>query len=236
MTGSPDLRLILAVHAVGLPAEIGKTGFVPMDQEVAVRSLETAGLWFGPRKVLEELEDYRQVIPYIVLRVRDRLIRYTRTPAGGETRLHGRMSVGLGGHVDLLDAKSCGDRFDLLGTVEQAAERELREELGEITCERRRWIGLLVDNDTSVGRVHIALIGLWDIHDLPHGETEEAVGEVTMASLRELKADAENLETWSALLLPWLELELKASDRLDRLKCEAGDGGTHEGVGPALGL
>jgi predicted NUDIX family phosphoesterase len=114
----------------------------------------------------------------------------------------------------LVGVQSCDDRFDLRVTVERAAKRELAEELGEVTYGLRRWIGLLVDNDTSVGRVHIGLIGLWDLRDLPDGETEDAVGDVTVVSLRELKADANNLETWSAMLLPWLESELKTSGNL----------------------
>lgn len=210
MSASPELRLILAADASGLPPELGQTGFVPMEHGAAIGLLESAGLWFGPRRMLEELESYRQVIPYIVLRVGDRLVRYRRTPAGGEARLHGRTSVGLGGHVDLADAKSSGERFDLLGTVEEAAGREMREELGDVVCLRRRWVGLLVDNDTPVGRVHIGLIGMWDIDGLPDRASEDAVGEVAAVSLTDLKDDSASLETWSALLLPWLETQLAA--------------------------
>lgn len=208
MISSPELRLILATNTEGLPPQVGKTGFVPMQHGEAIDFLAQAGVWFGPRRVLEEREDYRQIIPYIVLCVGDRVVRYTRTPAGGETRLHGRMSVGLGGHVDLVDSKTSGDRFELLGTVEKAAERELQEELGEVICTRRRWAGLLVDNDTAVGRVHIGLIGIWDIEGLPDREAEDAVGNVELVSFGELQHDAERLETWSAMLLPWLNGEL----------------------------
>jgi predicted NUDIX family phosphoesterase len=210
---NPELRLILAADAAGLPPIMAETGFVPMEHGSALRFLEKAGLWFGPRRVLEELEGYRQVIPYIVLCVGDRVVRYRRTPAGGETRLHGRTSVGLGGHVDLVDARSADERFDLFATVEQAAEREITEELGDVTCLSRRWVGLLVDNDTPVGRVHIGLIGIWHIERLPDRQAEDAVGEVAAVSLAQLKNEATSLETWSALLLPWLESELTSERR-----------------------
>jgi len=179
-----------------------------MNGEGAVRALESAGLWFGPRRELEQMEEYRQIIPYIVLRKGSRLVRYTRTSAGGEARLHGRMSIGLGGHVDLADAVSRGGRIDLLATIERAAERELVEELGGAACEDRRWIGLLVDNDSAVGRVHVGLIGLWSLSTLPVAVAEDAIGEITAQSVTELAADAERLETWSAMLLPWLEVEI----------------------------
>ena len=204
----PELRLILAARTASLPDTLGRTGFVPMNGEEAVRALESAGLWFGPRRDLEEMEEYRQIIPYIVLRKGSRLVRYTRTPAGGEARLHGRMSIGLGGHVDLADAVSRGGRIDLLATIERAAERELVEELGGAACEDRRWIGLLVDNDSAVGRVHVGLIGLWNLPALPGAVAEDAIGEVTAQSVTQLAADAERLETWSAMLLPWLEVAI----------------------------
>ncbi|MFT9206407.1 NUDIX domain-containing protein [Acetobacter orientalis] len=212
MSVIPELRLILATNTAGLPPQASTTGFIPMDHGEAIELLEKAGLWFGPRRILEECEDYRQIIPYIILRVGDRVVRYTRTPAGGEVRLHGRMSIGLGGHVDLADAETSGDCFKLLGTVEQAAQRELKEELGDVTCECRRWVGLLVDNDTAVGRVHIGLIGVWNINNLPYRETEDAVGEVELVSLDKLGEQVERLETWSAMLLPWLESELLGSN------------------------
>lgn len=213
MTQSPELRLILAAHSHGLPSALANTGFAPMAHGSAIGLLEDAGLWFGPRRILEELDDYRQIIPYIVLCVGDRVVRYRRTPASGETRLHGRTSIGLGGHVDLVDARSTGERFDLLSTVEHAAERELDEELGDVTCLRRRWVGLLVDNETPVGKVHIGLIGVWDIAGLPQRKAEDAVGEVAAVSFAQLNEESASLETWSSLLLPWLQNELVGARR-----------------------
>lgn len=214
MIKDPELRLILAAHSAGLPSGLAYTGFAPMEHGSAISLLEQAGLWFGPRRILEELDEYRQIIPYIVLCVGDRVVRYKRTPAGGETRLHGRTSIGLGGHVDLVDARSAGERFDLLSTVERAAERELDEELGNFDCLRRRWVGLLVDNETPVGKVHIGLIGVWDIADLPQRKAEDAVGEVAAVALAQLDEESASLETWSSLLLPWLKNEL-AGERLE---------------------
>lgn len=181
------------------------TQFRPMAQTDAVEMLLQAGLWLGPRGVLEETESYRQVIPYIVLQYGDRFIRYTRTPAGGEARLHGRTSIGLGGHIDVADVKARGQEIDLLATLETAAERELMEELGGVDCESQGWIGVLVDNESAVGRVHIGVIGLWRLSRLPGGVVEDAIGAVSCCALDELWDDSERLEGWSAMLLPTLE-------------------------------
>ncbi|SFH52730.1 Predicted phosphoesterase, NUDIX family [Palleronia marisminoris] len=214
MNTGPELRLILATRAAGLPPELAETGFVSMPNGVAIDHLENAGLWFGPRRILEETEEFRQVIPYIVLCVGNRIVRYKRTPVGGEKRLHGQLSLGVGGHVDLGDGRSSGENFDLFATIEQASEREIREELGDLTVSRRRWIGLLVDNDNPVGRVHIGLIGIWHIDKLPDRVAEDTLGEVTTVSLSELAKDAGSLETWSAILLPRLQAEMANANHI----------------------
>lgn len=201
---APGLRLILAASAGGLPAELARTQFRPMAEADAIGALEQAGLWLGPRPVLEETEAYRQIIPYIVLRYGDGFIRYTRTPAGGEARLHGRTSIGLGGHIDLGDVKVSGETIDLIGTLQCAAERELLEELGEVECASKTWAGLLVDNESPVGRVHIGMIGLWTLSAMPAGVAEDAIGDVALCSVQDLQDDAARLEGWSAMLLPWL--------------------------------
>lgn len=203
-----SLRLILAAKTEGLPTELKSSKFLPMAHQQAIRTLEGAGLWLGPRPVLEETEEFRQIIPYIVLQYGSELIRYTRTPAGGETRLHGRTSVGLGGHVNLGDVETSGDAINLVCTLENAADRELQEELGGIGIISKQWIGLVVDNESAVGRVHIGVVGLWRLHSLPGGISEEAVGEVSLSSMSELKADLDRLETWSVMLLPWLQDEM----------------------------
>jgi predicted NUDIX family phosphoesterase len=201
---SNGLRLILATKTEGLPEQLRSTQFLPMPHSQAIETLEGAGLWLGPRPALEETEEFRQIIPYIVLQYGSEFIRYTRTPAGGEARLHGRISVGLGGHVDLTDVEATGETIDLIRTLENAADRELLEELGDVEIESKAWVGLLVENESAVGRVHIGMVGLWRLRSLPAGIAEDAIGQLSSTSVAELEADADRLETWSAMLLPWL--------------------------------
>jgi predicted NUDIX family phosphoesterase len=196
-------RLILATRTAGLPERFGRSGFHPCESDAALEILEAAGLWFGPRAMLEDAPEFRQIIPYVILKLGDRFVRYTRTPAGGEARLHGKTSIGLGGHIDLPDAKSVGDRFDLAATAAAAARRELDEELGAPVIEGQDWIGLLVDNDSEVGRVHIGLVGLWTVHE-PVRSAEDAIAEIGLCTLHDLHADRDRLEGWSQLVLPYL--------------------------------
>lgn len=199
-----NLRLILAINAQGLPEEMSKSQFFPMPHDQTLETLENAGLWFGPRPVLEETESFRQIIPYIVLKYGSKYILYTRTPAGGEARLHGRTSLGVGGHIDLEDADVSGTHINLDNTLINATGREVLEELGYFAVIHQRWLGLLVDHDTPVGRVHIGVVGLWTIVDMPACAAEDAIGDVSLKSIEELQAGVESMESWTAMLLPWL--------------------------------
>src|SRR3546814_9399888 len=88
-------------------------------------------IWVGPRQVLETSPDFIQPIPYIVVKNGDNLLSYLRTPKGGEERLHSKIAVGFGGHVDLKDATLNDDlMIDLRATMATAALREMSEELG----------------------------------------------------------------------------------------------------------
>jgi predicted NUDIX family phosphoesterase len=196
-----DTQMILAARAKNLPPEYGATGFYPLDASSIMRTLKQAGLWIGPRSYLELDPAYRQTIPYVLLQMDGQLVRYTRTIAGGESRLHGRMSIGLGGHVDLSDVASSGASIDLEATLMSAAKREVFEELGDVECVTREWIGILLDNDSDVGRVHIGVVGLWTLRSFPLGSAEEAVAEVTLCSFDQLIRHHHDLESWSQLML-----------------------------------
>lgn len=178
-----------------------------MPHDEVIGALEQSGLWIGPRPVLEDDVHFRQIIPYIILRKDDEFVQYTRTPSGGEERLHGRISIGLGGHIDLVDMQTDTDKVNLHRTVEVAAQRELQEELGNIEFLRKEWVGLLVEHDSDVGRVHIGLVGIWTLSEGLTGEFEHAIGNVKFSSIDELWLEQDRMETWSLYMLPWLAAE-----------------------------
>src|ERR1035437_2104444 len=51
------------------------------------------------RSAAEQDKHYKQLIPYVLLVCNDKILRYRRGKGGGETRLHGFYSVGIGGHI-----------------------------------------------------------------------------------------------------------------------------------------
>ena len=141
---------------------------------------------------------WKQVIPYPVLRDGEAWYLMRRTKAGGDARLHERYSIGVGGHVNPEDGGLDGD----LGT---ALRREWHEELVVDFVPSFRFVGLLNDDTTPVGQVHLGLVYEGDAAGRPVAirETDKLSGEFVAAA--EVAAVSDRLETWSRIAFEWLE-------------------------------
>lgn len=202
-------QLILAVSARGLLQEcVLNTGITPMNASQLVGTLSSAGLWLGPREVLESDHAFLQIIPYVVLKCGDKYLRYTRTPAGGEARLHGKMSIGVGGHIDGKDVKWMREStVALLTTVTDAATREVGEEVGDVDVIDHKMVGLLVDFTDEVGMVHLGVVMVWELHpgSMPEAK-EDQLTSVELVTLEQLQADKSRMEKWSAHVVDYLTI------------------------------
>jgi predicted NUDIX family phosphoesterase len=144
---------------------------------------------FEPRDSMEHDPAYKQVIPYVVLRDGERFFLMRRTRAGGDARLHDRYSIGVGGHVNP------GDR-DLAGGL----LREWTEELVADFVPVFRPLGLLNDDETDVGRVHLGVVFIADAQGRPVAIRETDKLEGWFASPADVAAVRDRMETWSQLV------------------------------------
>ncbi len=149
---------------------------------------------FAPRAEMEVDRGWKQVIPYLVLRDGERYFLMRRTKAGGDARLHDRFSIGVGGHLNPGDV-------DLSGGL----RREWREELRADFDPEFQLIGLLNDDTTEVGSVHLGAVYVADSGGLPVAirELDKLAGE--FASPAEVAAVVDRMESWSALVFEHLE-------------------------------
>ena len=104
----------------------------------------------------EEDPTYKQVIPYLVLRDGERWFLMRRTRAGGDARLHDLWSIGVGGHLNPGD-----------GDLEGGLRREWAEELVADFVPEFEPVGLLNDDTTPVGAVHVGLVFVADAAGRP---------------------------------------------------------------------
>jgi predicted NUDIX family phosphoesterase len=151
---------------------------------------------FLPRADVEPDRSWKQVIPYLVLRDGPRYFLMRRTQAGGDARLHDRWSIGVGGHLNPGDG-------DLPGGL----RREWREEVRADFEPEFRLIGLLNDDTTDVGSVHVGAVYVADAAGRPVEirETHKLTG--AFAAPAEVAAVVDRMESWSALVFAHLEGE-----------------------------
>jgi predicted NUDIX family phosphoesterase len=145
---------------------------------------------YRPRVELEHDPAWKQVIPYLVLRDAERVFLMRRTRAGADVRLHDLASIGVGGHLNPGD-----------GGIAGGLAREWREEIEAAFEPPFRLVGLLNDDTTDVGRVHLGVVYEADARGRPVGvrETDKLVG--AFATLTEVRAARDRMETWSRLVL-----------------------------------
>ena len=183
------------------PAEVimavARRDLPPLDwQGVRVDAIDahlaaiTVAATFRPRDVLEPDPAWKQIVPYLVLRDDEAIFLMQRTRAGGDARLHDRWSIGIGGHV------AAGDG-DPLGGL----RREWLEEMAADFVPDWRFVGLLNDDTTPVGAVHLGLVYEADAAGRPVAirETDKLRGD--FASVAEVEAHRADLESWSAFAL-----------------------------------
>jgi|SRR5690554_2375334 len=103
---------------------------------------------------MEINENYKQLIPYTILRRGNEVFLYERLEAGSETRLEGKLSIGVGGHMN----KITGTTFGV--ELVQNMYRELNEELNIETrvAPEANILGFINDDTEEVSRVHIAIL------------------------------------------------------------------------------
>jgi len=197
----PAPELVLVVPRSAVIAEPGWTGVRTYGIEAFLRTIDDVGL-FAPRASMEENPGFKQVIPYLVLRDGERYFLMRRTRAGGDARLHDLWSIGVGGHLNPGDG-------DLAGGL----RREWTEEVVADFEPEFRLVGLLNDDTTPVGRVHLGAVYVADAAGRPVEirETEKLTG--GFASPADVAAVAGDMETWSRLVFDFLEAASPAGPR-----------------------
>jgi predicted NUDIX family phosphoesterase len=154
---------------------------------------------FRPRGEMEEDASFKQLIPYIIFRHTDangvvRLFHYKRGAGQGEKRLHAKRSIGIGGHISSIDANESN-------VYAEGMRRELDEEVDIQTAYQDRCVGLLNDDQTEVGKVHLGVVHIFDVDDACVSPREREIHEAEFRTLDELHAVIDEFESWSAICL-----------------------------------
>ncbi|MEQ1829597.1 MAG: phosphoesterase [Pirellula sp.] len=177
------------------------SGFQPHVDRYLSSILDRSQQSFRPRSLVETDPSFKQLIPYIILECTDanetRLFRYTRGKGQGEKRLHSLKSVGIGGHISVDDA--AGDDW-----YRNGMQRELEEEVSIECSGNSRIVGLIYDDSTEVGRVHLGIVHIMQLTCCKVQSREEHLEESGFQSVDLIKSEIDSLENWSQLCIKHL--------------------------------
>jgi predicted NUDIX family phosphoesterase len=111
--------------------------------------------------------------------------------------LRRRRSLGVGGHVAEEDADGRGT----LDAYEMALRRELAEEVAVGSAGLLHRVGLINDDSTPVGQVHLGVVHVYDLDRPEVIPLEDALAEPSFVPLARLRDEWDLFETWSQICI-----------------------------------
>ncbi len=165
-------------------------------REVEVMALIRSHGEFIPRPAAEINPSYKQIIPYVSIVRGGEVFATRRLNKGGEARLHGKMALGVGGHMNEID--EVGEDWLMNCLRREVAEEVSMQRMGTLTLR-----GLINDGGDAVGSVHLGFFfTLTTDGDVAVLETEKLAG--SFVSIESLAAQSDDMEGWSKIVAPKL--------------------------------
>ncbi len=173
-------------------------GFQPEVNRYLEAMLAPGANFFMERPAAELDPTHKQLIPYSIFHHDGRYLCYTRGGKSGEKRLVSKRSVGIGGHINPVDQSHDG-----LGETMyfNSIEREITEELVIGGTHTQTVIGLINDDSSEVGSVHLGVVHRFELSSAEVSSNEDAIQDLQFFTLAELKAKHEELEAWSQIIV-----------------------------------
>lgn len=173
-------------------------GFKPFSKDNKLEYRQLLELSVSKRRGdLEEDSNYKQIIPYLVIKNQDKIFYYVRSNTA-DTRLVNKVSIGVGGHVDIEDTEMAEKAID--STLEREAKEELGEKVNIIDIEP---LGFIYTEQSEVDTVHLGLLFTAKISDPSLIEVNKEMAENGFVTAEELEKIIESekytTENWSKI-------------------------------------
>lgn len=183
---------VLVVDRKNLEALLPPEPFTTQNME-AIRRFILENHFFMEREKAEYDDTVKQIIPYVVIRQKGKYFLLRRLKKQTEARLHDKLSLGVGGHINPAEEEA-------EDPLEAGLLRELAEEVDVETVSSLTAVGFLNENNGGVSDYHAALVCLLEAKgQVSVRETEKMTG--SWASVEELQEVLDRLETWSQIVV-----------------------------------
>ncbi len=198
-----DGEQVLVVPRAAFEAVGAFNGVRMNPQEYLTAFMQPGVARYIDRELAEESPQYKQIIAYAIFCYQGKVLAYARTSKGGEARLHDKMSLGIGGHINPVDGLA-----DNVETYLAGVEREIREEIS-FSGEAKQELYAVINDDTNeVGSVHFGVVHRFELDNPDVKPLEKKLASMAFHSLDELAGPLyERLETWSAICVDALKAQ-----------------------------
>jgi len=146
---------------------------------------------------------YKQLIPYVLIICNGKILRYRRGKGGGEKRLHGFYSVGVGGHISEEDN---GLFAEAVG-YHDSMRRELMEEVA-IEGAKDVAVALINDDSSDVGYVHFGVVHVLEVSNEDVAGNRSGILAPEFVPIADATKDLSEYESWSKFCLEQLSVLL----------------------------
>lgn len=165
-------------------------------------ALNLADLMLGQRATLEQDSDYRQVLPISIFIHDKKVWAYKRTSKGGESRLHNKVAIAVGGHWEMEDIFINDSIIDLEKSLYKAMQRELAEEvrLTSKILNTYQLPKMICADDTEVDRVHIGMVWVHELDGEGIQSAEDQLETIGLILPEELLNGDYNIEVWTKII------------------------------------
>ena len=150
-------------------------------------------LFFLPRSEADQNFRFKQWIPYVLILQAGRVLRYRRGNKGGESRLRGFYSIGIGGHITRQDwEKDAGYEAGMI--------REVREETG-LPAVLTPPVAVINDDSTQVGKAHFGIVHIMQLPENIIPSAQREISRLEFISVSKASQNLDAYESWSQLCL-----------------------------------
>ncbi|WP_437228707.1 phosphoesterase [Planctomicrobium sp. SH661] len=173
-------------------------GFTTDTQRYLDTLLDPSYVSYRPRHEVEQDPSFKQLIPYCIFRHDGKVFYYSRGKEQGESRLHSKRSLGIGGHI------SAEDQFSGSSVYKVAMEREIQEEVVLESGFTEKCVALINDDLTDVGKVHLGIVHIFDLEAPKVLPREKSIMNTGFEKPSQLAKDRDQFETWSQICFEFL--------------------------------
>jgi predicted NUDIX family phosphoesterase len=155
---------------------------------------------FLDRNLAEHDENFKQVIPYVLISHNGKFLLIRRTKKQGEARLHDKFSLGIGGHINDVDLAGVTHKH----IIEAGMRRELAEEIGIEKEESCELVGIINDNSTEVARVHVGFVYVLKTASPQFTIAEPDKYTAEWKSRQEMEENYPHMESWAQIVFDYV--------------------------------